>query len=55
MEIGVSVPIFTHKTTKGSMVKRYPYSTKWDFFVFHNIYEARAIIIIFCDHQDTES
>ena len=39
------------------MGKRYTYSTRWEqnIVVFFHIYGARAIFLIFCDHQDNDS
>ena len=55
--MNISKPIFTHKNIKGSTVQQYPYSTRWEnfFVVILHIYGDRAIFLIFCDHQDTES
>ena len=38
------------------MGQRYPYYTIWEksIVVIVNIYEAGAIFLLFCDHQDTE-
>ena len=57
MEIGVSVPIFTHKNIKGSMLQWYPYSTRWvkRHVVILHIYGARVVLLLFYYHQDTES
>ena len=57
IEIGVAGPIFTEKNIKGSMGQTYPYSTRWkqNIVSILNIYEARAILLLFFYHQDTES
>ena len=56
--IGVSEPVFTQKNISiGSIGRLYPYSTRWEHnivAIFH-IYGARAVFLLFCDHQDTES
>ena len=56
IEIGVTGPIFTKKNTKGSLVLRYPYPTRWEKTIvsIHRIYGARAIFLLFCDHLDNE-
>ena len=54
--MGVAGPILTQKIFKGSMIKWYPYSTRWEqntVAIIH-IYEARAIFLLICDNQDTE-
>ena len=45
------------KNTKGSIGQRYPYSTRKEINIVYiiYIYRARAIFLIFCVHQDTES
>ena len=55
MEIVVAGPICNHKNIKGSILQLYPYSKRWEqtIVAFLYNYGARAIIIIFCDHQDT--
>ena len=47
----------TEKNIKGYMGQRYPYSTKWmkNIMVIVQIYGARSVFLLFCDHQDTES
>ena len=49
LEIGVSVPISTHKNTKDSMGQKYPYSTIWEKNVVAtlHIHGARAISYYF--------
>ena len=39
------------------MIKRYPYSTRWEKAIVGviHIYGYRAVLILFCDNQDTES
>ena len=39
------------------MVQRYTYYKKWEQNIVSiiHIYGARAIFLLFCDHQDTES
>ena len=57
MEIGVAGPIFTHKNIKGTMGKEYLYYIRWGQNIvttLHN-YGARVILLLFCDHTDTES
>ena len=57
MDIFVYGPIFTHENIKGSMGKWYPYSTWWEQKIVEilHIYGGRAISLLFCDHQDTQS
>ena len=45
------------KKLKISMIQRYPYSTRWEENIFEalHIYGARAVLMVFCDHQDNES
>ena len=39
------------------MAQQYPYSTRWEKNILEilHIYVALDIILLFCDHQDTES
>ena len=39
------------------MRQLYPYSTRWEqnIVAILHIYGARALFVIFCDYQDTES
>ena len=39
------------------MGQQYPYPTRWvkNVLVVIHIYGARAILLLFCNHQDTES
>ena len=55
-EIDVPRPIFTHNNIKISNGQWYPYSIIWEqnIVVIIHIYGARAISLLFCDHQDTE-
>ena len=57
IEVSVAGPIFTPKNIKGSMVQQYPFPTRWEknIVVVLHIFGARAISLLFCDHQDTES
>ena len=57
IEISLAGPIFTHNGIKGSMGKLFSYSTRWEknTVATIHIYGARAIFLLFCDHQDTES
>ena len=57
MEIDVFEPILTHKNIKWYVGQQYPYSTIWEQNIVSNIhiYGARAIFLLFCDNQDTES
>ena len=57
MEIGVSGPIFTHKSIECSMGYRYPYFKRWEKNVaaILHIYGYIAIFLLFRDFQDTES
>ena len=57
MKIGVAEPMLTQKKIKVSMGQRCPYSTKWvlKVVVILHIYGARAIFLLFCNNQDTES
>ena len=57
MEIGIAGPIFTSKNIKCLMGQQYPYSASLEenIVVFIHIYGIRAILLLFCDHQDTES
>ena len=57
MEIGVAGPVLTHKIIKGYIGQLYSYSTKWDknVVVILCIYGDIPILLIICDHQDTES
>ena len=57
MEIFIAGPILTQKKDiKGSMGKKYPYSTRWVKTIVGilHIYGALAILLLFCNHQDTE-
>ena len=51
-----STNINTEKNIKGYMGEQYPYPTRWvkNIVVFINVYGARYIFLLFCDHQDTE-
>ena len=57
MEIGVAGPILTQKNINGSIGQQYSYSTIWEknIVAIIRIYGARAIFLLFCYHQDTES
>ena len=52
----ISHLIFTQKNTKATMEHKDLHSTIGDknIVVTLNIYGARAIFLLFCDHQDTE-
>ena len=56
MIIGVYVPILTHKNTKGTVGKPYPYSTRLEkiVVVIIHIYGARCFFLLFYDNQDTK-
>ena len=53
----MSTGIHPFKNIKGSMVKYYLYSKKWekDMVVIIDVYGARAVLVLFCGHQDTKS
>ena len=55
--IGVAGPVINHENIKGVMGQRYPYSTirEQNIVAILRIYGARSIILLFWDHQDTES
>ena len=54
--IDVSGPILTHKNIKASMGQQYIYHTIWEKIVaILHIYGARAIFLLFGDHQDSGS
>ena len=57
MEIGVSGQTLTHKNIKVSMGHQYPNSTRSvkTNVVFIHIYWARAILMVCCDQEHTES
>ena len=50
-------PILTHKNIKVSVGQLYQYFTIRDenIAVIIHIYVARAVLLLFCDHQDTKS
>ena len=56
IKIGVAETIFTQKTSKWFVGQKYPYSTRWeqDIIGSLHIYGSCAIILLFCDNQDTE-
>ena len=54
--IDVSGPILTHKNIKASMGQQYIYHTIWEKIVaILHIYGARAVFLLFGDHQDIGS
>ena len=55
--MSISQPISTHKKIKVFMEQQYPYSTIWEKNIVAIIrsYGARAISLLFCVCQDTES
>ena len=57
IENSVSGPIFTQKNTKFSKWPGYSSSTILEkiFVAILHIYEAKIILLLFCDHQCTES
>ena len=57
MEIVVAGPIFTQENIAGSMQQVYRYVTKREKNIVAAlyIYGASSILLLFCDHQDTES
>ena len=50
-------PIFTQKNIRVCMGQQHPYHNRWEKNVAstNHIYGARAILLLFGDHQDTES
>ena len=57
MKIGLAGPIIKIITIKGSMGQLYIYSTRWEenILVILPIYGDRAIFLLFCNHQESES
>ena len=56
--MSISQPILTPLNyAKGSMVYKYPHSTRWvkNIVVIPYYNGVRAISLLFCDRQDTES
>ena len=56
MKIGVYRTIFIKKTTKVSIRQWYIHSTKCEKILqqLSHFFGARAMFLLFCDHQDTE-